>query len=285
LLLLTVLAVLPPASAETLWTNALPTNGNTGFDAAPVYGSECDTNISTCPGGTTEPYILGDQFTLSDSDTVTSVTIYEVGNQVTTATGIPGDTPNTEFSSLSLYIGPDGSSLGSAVGALSGSALGAASSQVCYSGTCGSGGVNFQSINAGESSDYFAIYAVTFSGLNVSLGPGEYDFAIGATPIGGNTLALLTSDPANSGTSEEDSASLIPNNGFLFFFYDGTGGSPLATYQYAPGSITSYTNGADVNVIIEGSPSVPEPSTFGPIGIGLAGVWAGLRRRARRRRV
>jgi hypothetical protein len=51
LLLLTVLAVLPPASAETLWTNALPTNGNTGFDAAPVYGSECDTNISTCPGG------------------------------------------------------------------------------------------------------------------------------------------------------------------------------------------------------------------------------------------
>jgi hypothetical protein len=59
----------------------------------------------------------------------------------------------------------------------------------------------------------------------------------------------------------------------------------VATYQYAPGSITSYTNGADVNVIIEGSPSVPEPSTFALLGIGLAGASAGLRRRARRHRV
>jgi hypothetical protein len=278
-LLLTVLAVLPSASGGTLWTNALPSNGNTGYDAAPLYGSLSDSNL---PGAPVKPFILGDQFTLSgSSNTINSVTIYEVGNVVTTATGTPGDTPDTEFSTLSLYIGPDGSAtgLGSAVDTIGGAPLFSASTQVCYGGACGSGGVNFQSIYT--SSVYYAIYAVTFSGLNITLPSGLYDFAIGATPIGGNTFALLTSDPNNSGTSEEDSATLCPNCGFLYYFYDGTGGAPLATYQYLPGSISGYNNGADVNVLISGS-SVPEPSTFGLIGLGLGGVLLGLRQRVRR---
>jgi hypothetical protein len=273
------------AYASSLWTNALPSNGNTGYDAAPVYGSLCDENKGACPGAPNEPYILGDQFTLSgSSNTINSVTIYEVAGVPTTATGIPGDGPGTEFSNLSLYIAPDSdpSGMGAAVDTLSGaSALGAASSQVCYSGACGGGGVNFESIyTPGE---YFAIYSVTFSGLNLAMGAGLYDFAIGATPIGGNSFALLTSDPNHSGTSVEDSASLSPN-GFLFYFYDGSGGSPLATYQYvtSPPSIIGYDNGADVNVLITGSSSAPEPSSFGLLGIGLAGIWAGLRRRNHR---
>ena len=282
-LLLTVLAVLPSASGGTLWTNALPSNGNTGYDAAPLYGSLCDINLGSCPGGSVKPFILGDQFTLSgSSNTINSVTIYEVGNVVTTATGTPGDTPNTEFSTLSLYIGPDGSAtgLGPAVDTLGGASLFNASTQVCYGGACGSGGVNFQSIY--NSSVYYAIYAITFSGLNLTEPGGLYDFAIGATPIGdGNTFALLTSDPNNSGTSTENSATLCPNCGFLYYFYDGTGGAPLATYQYGPGSISGYNNGADVNVLISGS-SVPEPSSFGLIGLGLGGVLLGLRQRVRR---
>ena len=281
--LLAALAVLPSASAGILWTNALPTDGNTGFDAAPVYGSLCDENQGTCPGAPVEPFILGDQFMLSSTtNTITSVTIYEVGNAVTSEFGTPGDTPDTEFSNLSLYVGPDGSAtgLGSAVDSLSGASLLSASSQVCYSGTCGAGGMNY--LSTSNPNDYYAIYAVTFSGLDLTLGAGLYDFAIGATPIGGNTFALLTSDPNNSGGATEDSASLSPN-GFLYYFYDGTGGAPLATYQYGPGAIAGYDNGADVNVTIDGT-TTPEPSTFGLLGLGLAGVWAGMRRRNRHSR-
>jgi hypothetical protein len=285
--LLAAIAVLPSASASVLWENALPTNGNTGFDAAPLYGTICDANVSTCPGGTNKAYILGDQFTLSgSSNTITSVTVYEVGNVATTEFGTPGDSPITEFNGLDLYVAPDGatSGMGAPVDILTGAALGASATQVCYSGACGAGGMNFESLT--NPSNYYAIYAVTFSGLDLVLGPGLYDFAVGANPKAGETFALLTSDPNHSGTSEEDSSTLCGTTGcgYIYYLPDGTGHTPLETYQYAPGSIGGYSNGADANVIINGT-STPEPATFGMLGLGLAGVWAGLRRRARNHRV
>jgi hypothetical protein len=286
--ILTVLALSPAAHAAILWKDGFPgAAGNTGHDAAPVYGSLCDENLGSCPGAPSEPYILGDQFALTNSsNTITSITIFEVGNVVTTASGIPGDTPNTEFSNISLFVGPDGSAtgLGPAVASLGGTALLAASVQECYtaSGACGSGG-NFQSINS--PSNYYAMYAITFSGLNLTFGPGLYDFAIGATPIGSNTFALLTSDPEQN-PSAENSSTLCGTSGcgYIYYFADGSGGSPKETYQYTPGDISGYSNGADANVIIAGT-STPEPSSFGLLGIGLAGIWAGLRRRARHHRI
>jgi hypothetical protein len=191
--------------------------------------------------------------------------------------GTPGDTPDTEFSNLALYIGPDNSAtgLGTAVDTLGGASLLAATTQVCYNGACGSGGTNYQSVDSGN---YYAIYAVTFSDLNISLAAGTYDFAVGDTPIGNNTFALLMSDPANTSGGSESSAGLSPN-GFLYFFADGTGSSPLETYQYdsSSGLITNYNNNADVNVNIT---AVPEPTTFGMIGLGLA-AFAFMRRRTR----
>jgi hypothetical protein len=197
----------------------------------------------------------------------------------TTEFGLPGDSADSEFSSLSLYIAADNAAagMGAPIDTLSGTY---SSTQVCYGGPCnGTTGMNFESLNSPGT--YYAMYAVTFSGLNLALTAGLYDFAVGDTPIGNNTFALLISDPSNSGSSTEDSASLNPN-GYLYFFADGTAGSPLATYQYITnnGDINNYNNGADVNVIISGT-STPEPSSLGLLGLGFGAMLLGLRQRVR----
>ncbi len=264
LTLLAALAVLPSVYGDTLWTDALPTNGNSGYDAAVLQGSF---------GPPVGPYILGDQFSLAGESDITSVTVYEVGNA--TVREFPDnatDYPTMEFSDISLYLGADGTDLTDVSDSYS-------YTQVQY------GSQNYESINS--SGTYYPIFAITFSGLNVDLAAGLNDFAISATPIGGNTFALLMSDPAHSGIGNtEDSTGLSPNNDFVYYTFDGT--SWIATYQYAPGSVSNYTaSGAlDANSIILGSPvTTPEPSTLGLFGMGLAGVWVGLRRRARNPRV
>jgi hypothetical protein len=273
LFLLASSALVPMASGTNVWTNALPTTnlnsaaGSNRSNVAPLYGSMCDANISTCPGGTNAPYILGDQFNLTGPTNISQVTVFEVGNVATDgASGVSPDTPADEFSAITLYLGADGSSLANISSSYS-------AFQVQYNFS-----TNYESI--GSPGTFYPIFAITFSGLNVNLLGGLNDFAIGATPIGGNVFALHASDPLLSG-AEEDSSTVTPN-GFLYYFYDGSGGAPIATYQYTPGSINGYNNNADANVLIVGTAITPEPSTFGLFGMGLAAVCLGLRRRAHR---
>jgi hypothetical protein len=262
-----LLATIPSASAGIIFQNALPTTNLNGYpvtggrsNVAPVYGSLQDFNLD---GGPVAPFILGDQFQLLTPSIINSVTVYEVGN---VPVGGGTDATATQFSDVSLFIGPDNSALGlgPAVATLSGSALASAASLVQYTG-----GLDYQSIN---SSTFYRIHAITFSGLNIALDAGLYDFAIGATPIGNNSFSLLMSDPSQG--SREDSLGITPH-GFLYFFNDAPDGSPLATYQYASGSnlVSGWPNeGAlDVNVSIQGS-SVPEPATFGFVALALGGV-------------
>lgn len=276
LILVAAFTIAPSASADTLWTNALPTTnlnsaaGSNRSNVAPVYGSLCDANTGNCDSGAgpitgaTNPYILGDQFVLSGTtNTITQVTIYEVGN---TPTSGAIDDPTDEFNSITLYIGADHTNLTNVSSSYS-------FQQVQYTG-----GLDYESINS--TGTFFPIFAITFSGLNFSAGgPGVYDFAIGADPKANNTFALLASDSSLSG-SEQDSSVFAPDNGFLFFFDEGSG--PLSTYQYGPGFISNYNNGADANVIIEGI-ATPEPSTLATLGIGLLAAGFLQRRRLQNR--
>ena len=249
------------ASAATVWSNPLPTGnlnsaaGSNRSNAAPIYGSLCDPLVppNNCSGvgpqSPSEPYILGDQFNVGANTNITSVTVYEVGNSPTSGTI---NTPDQEFRNISLFLGADQTPLTLVSSTYT-------FQRVQYNGT-----TDYESLNTNGL--FFPIYSITFSGLNFLVGPGLNDFAIGATPIGNNTFALHTSDPTLSGPTE-DSASLSPN-GFLYFFDDPT---PDAAFQYSPGSISNYSNGADANVSILGD-VVPEPGTIGLLGLGLAGL-------------
>ena len=195
------------------------------------------------------PYILGDDFSLGGSGMyfVNTITLYVV-------LGTPGDSFAQEISGLTLYGGTDAS-----LSALSSTF---ASQQVKYAGT-----LNYQS--QANANNFLNVYSVTFSNLNWLVSGGTfYDFALSATTIGSNTLALSAStNPPNSSSGGIQNG---PDGTYLLFTKTGA----------APYVLTASCNcnpGEDINVVISGN-ATPEPSTFALMGMsGLAVV--GLRRR------
>lgn len=260
------------AASSILYENNAPnTNLNLGSSLSgnaqsdvgvPQVGTEPDTAI---PGSPLQPFILGDQFGLAAASHLTSVTIYEVDN---VSTGGPtnaapvGDTIANEFSSIQLFLGPDGADL-SAAGSLGGASI----SQYYLNGT-----QDYECILCATPT-YYAIWAITFQ-VNRTLAAGDYDFAVGGVANGSNTFALLTSDPAGC---MGGCVSQTPGNGFFLFQHDGTvSGPPILTYS---GTVSGY-NGAgplDADAIIQGT-LVPEPATFGFMAVGLVGILFARRR-------
>ncbi|MGA2114951.1 MAG: PEP-CTERM sorting domain-containing protein [Bryobacteraceae bacterium] len=258
------------ARAGVLYSNPLPnTHINTGAgqsDIAPVYSSEPDPNILGSPS---EPFILGDQFSLSGgTNSITSFTIYEVGNVATSEYGSATDNPTQEFSALDLYVGADQADLS------------LASTSYTYSQVQFSDGENYQSINSPY--DYYPIFAITFSVSGLTLPAGVYDFAVGDQPIGDNTFALLMG--ATNGYSGGDGTQTL-GNGFYYYLPDGSAsGPPKATYKYGPGNgdISGYRNRNEVDALaIVNGTVAPEPSTFAFLALGLGGLVTELRRRVR----
>jgi hypothetical protein len=253
LALATVFATLPAAfAAPVIFQRQLPTqNINSPYNAATPTRSNAapiqQNYNGGCAGG---PCLLGDDFILSTPSIIDSITVYMVTNTL-------AGTPSSEFSSIQLYGGVD-----AGLGLLSSSY---AASKVQYNGT-----TDYQSLN---SSTFYSVYALTYSGLNWSVVGGKYyDFAIADIPIGGNTFALHTSNAGLSGPVIEQGA----DGSFLFF---SAGATPALTGGSNSSTIVNFGNGSDVNVIITGTAPVPEPSTFGMLAIGLGAALIKLRRK------
>jgi hypothetical protein len=208
------------------------------------------------------PDIAGDDFLLSNSVSyvVDSLTVWSIANSPTSG---PINTLGQEFSSFTLYTGytPDG--LGATWTQVNSYSLNStqlnAAPRAYYTGT-----TDYQTLNP-ASGAYYPMYAVTFSGLNWSIPAGQVSYyGVGGVPIGSNTLAL--------------SASLYTSDPQYDPFLILTGNPWTPTSQGGADSISGFKGLAALNVSINGA-AVPEPSTLGFLGLGIAALALKLRRR------
>jgi hypothetical protein len=202
---------------------------------------------------------VGDDFVLGTTQTINSLTVYAIANSPTSGAI---DTLGQELSTVTLYTGAytgtlPGSTL-TAVQTLT-SAMLNADPRVQYNGT-----TDYESLNTAGT--FYPIYAITFTNLNWTVPAGQLEFfGVSGAAIGGNTFNL-------SASFDTDTLTYDP-----FFFYTGSPYAP--TFQDQSNSITGFNGQAVVNVSMDTS-SVPEPSTLGFLGLGIAGLVLKLRRRA-----
>jgi hypothetical protein len=260
--LLAVLGTSRNVFASTTYSRPLPIiNLNNAADGSRSNIAPVESNFSGVP------FILGDDFRLSDaglsgSYNVGTFTVWEVGNQVlTSSTDTGGADPSTEFSSITLYGGLDSTDLVAESSTYT-------STRIFYAG-----GLNYQDVNSGQ---YFPIYQLDFTNVNWNLDSTIlYNFAIGATPIGGNSFALHAANFGTSGVVENGA-----DNTFILYTPSGDPSAPwVATFNSDANTVSGFPKGADINLSID---LVPEPQTLALFAIGMAGILVGLRRRRQR---
>ncbi len=264
--LLGILGTSRVAVASTTYSRPLPViNLNNAADGSRSNIAPVESNFSGVP------FILGDDFRLSDAGlngtyNVNTFTVWEVGNApLTSATDPGGAPPSSEFSSITLYGGLDSADLAAESSTYN-------ETRIFYTG-----GLNYQDVNSGT---YFPIYQLDFTNVNWTLDSSIlYNFAIGSTPIGGNTFALHA---ANFGTS-----GVVGNgadNTFILYEHDPPSNlsAPwIATFNSDANTVPGFPKGADINLNIDLTQAVPEPQTYMLFAIGLGGILLGLRRRQR----
>jgi hypothetical protein len=213
--------------------------------------------------------INGDSFQFKDGGTIDSITVWEVVNNPV-GSGNPSD-PASEFSSISLYLGADGSPLPFSSSSFS-------SALVTYQ----PGGEDYL---GSDGVTHFSIYALTFSGLNFAVTAHTvYDFAVDAVGNPGgcaNTtfgdpciLALHGSNAGLSGTPQQGS-----DGQFLVFTVSGGVASLVGPCDVGCQAGTIGTNPADdINVQIQGT-LTPEPATLGTLAASLGGLILFARKR------
>jgi hypothetical protein len=261
------LAAAPLLSAGTVVNYPLPTT-----DLNQAAGAD-RTNASLNQGVD----IVGDDFvnTTGSSYVINNLTVYAIANS-------PGDNIGDELSSVSLYTGAYSSGVGDPVtltATLDQAELTAAP-EVDYTDS-----TEYQTLNSGTpgspNTTYDPIYALTFTGLNLSILAGQdYYFAVAGIPVSGSyTLSLSASAVSNSSTTI-DSFDLFAQSGSQYLFEYGDDGADVTCYSLASSSCTAVPIPGSGNYLaVNFAVNTPEPSTLSILGLGLGALMLKLRRR------
>jgi hypothetical protein len=270
-----IVAVIPSFGNTIIFQRALPNASNGGTTYVNDTATAGRSNVSWISGAATPGFyfLVGDEFSFSDPGVVDSITVFEVANA---AVGQVGTQPTEEFTSITLYYGsggPSGTGLDMQSSAYSSDLVAYQPDDVDYEGSSGT---------------FYPIYALTFSNLKWSvLANTVYGFALGAVPVGENTLSIHASNAVRSVASgvQQDGA----DDQYSLYYVNvspGTGpfqwaGSCNSGAASQPGSCDGgFSSSTDLNVVISGI-LAPEPSSVTFVGAGVLGLLFAFRRSRR----
>jgi hypothetical protein len=258
------------AHATTIYSRGLPTSTNANSGTPTTRSNEAWLTGFTDPNNG-DYTLAGDDFSFGNDGTINSITVFEVANN-NIGDGAAAD-PGSEFASITLYEGAIASPL-----------TAVSSSYTAVQNVYQPGASTFVDQNGFD----YAIYALTFSGLNLAVTAGtEYGFALDATANAGACanspfgdpcfLALHGSNAALSGTTQQGS-----DDQFRYFTLSG-GSASFQTFcevTCQQGNTGLATAPTDINVLISGTLTTPEPATWSTLAAGLAGLLLFARKRA-----
>jgi hypothetical protein len=218
------------------------------------------TNVAYSPAeqlGMPAGYLLGGDAANGTGAawTVDSLTLWVVGYTPVGSTGntaaVGGGSVGFEYSNgLTLYGGDIDSGAGAPI-----SSLGTVYTGVQASYVGSTHGTNFLSTYPTTLGDYFAIWEVTFTGLDLTMGSGaDWGFALSSPS---HSLAL------NATACPDGTAATCTSSGVIAYSPNG------AQYDLA----ATYGAYGDVNMELDGSTATPEPTTLLLFGAGV-GVLA-----------
>jgi hypothetical protein len=204
-------------------------------------------NITTWrPAPSYTNYILGDDFTLGSSNTITDLSVWIAGTNVGTIN------PNEELSAIRLYLGADPGPL----------TLASSTYTFTYAGIFANPNLNINQ----------PLFKITFSNLNFNATGGTlYDFAIEGVPLindAAHQLALTSTLFPSAGDGAD---------GVFLAFNGTTNTGPYNLFFTTPGSPTDPGPFYDINVELS---YIPEPSTIVLTTLGFGALALFRRRRA-----